>query len=220
MGCPSGMHTNICMYHSLLHPMDTNPDNRQRFKGSCLLVPHGTQYKTLFPVLAEPCNHHGPLVDPNTGKSYPMEAAGNFCLEDAFFQGCPGDSLIFHHNDLTKVVRLGFHIPAYREKAMGSTSSAKLHRSPHTKESMQKPPCKEEESSKPSGKTSRTCSPQIPNSMSSSKTSHKSKHSPTAKEWREKYDHKKHLPPTKEQKDKHDHEDCNTSTKPREWAHP
>ena len=83
---------------------------------------------------------------------------------------------------------------------------------------MQKPPHKEEESSKPSSQTLGASSPQIPDSTSSSKTSCKSKHSPTAKEWSDKHDPKKCSPPAKEQKDKHDHKDCNTSTKPREWA--
>ena len=86
---------------------------------------------------------------------------------------------------------------------------------------MLKPPHKEEEPSKPSGKTLGISSPHTTDSMSSSKISHKSKHSPTAKEQRDKHDHEKHSPPAKEQKDKcvHDHKDHNASSKPREWAH-
>ena len=67
-----------------------------------------------------------------------MEAEGNFCLNDAFFPGCPGDSLIFRNNDLAQLMRQGYHIPTCREKATGSTSSTKAHQSPHAKESMQK----------------------------------------------------------------------------------
>ena len=50
---PSGLHTEACVCCSLLHLMDTDPANRQKFKGSHLLVPHGTQYKTLHPIIAE-----------------------------------------------------------------------------------------------------------------------------------------------------------------------
>ena len=104
-GCPSGMHHDACVCHSLLHLMDTNPDSRQKFKGSHLLVPHSAQYRTISPVIAESCNHCKPLVDPNMGEPYPMEAVGNFCLEDAFFPGCLADSLVFCNNDLTQLAR-------------------------------------------------------------------------------------------------------------------
>ena len=100
VGPPSGLHIKACMCHCLLHLVDMDPANRQKFKGSCLLVPRGMQYKTLLPILAEPCNHHGLLMDLNTGEPYPMEVAGNFCLEDAFFPSSPGDSLMFCDNEL------------------------------------------------------------------------------------------------------------------------
>ena len=194
VGCPSGMHTEACVCHSLLHLMDTNPTNRQKL------------------IIAEWHNHCGPLMDLNTGEPYPMEVAGNFCLEDTFFPGCPRDSLVFHNSELTELVRQGYHIPTYWEKAAGPTSSTKMHQSP-------KPPQREEEHSKPSGKTSGTSSPQIPDSTSTSKPSHKSKHSPTAKEQRDKHDHEKCSPQAKEQKDKRNHKDCNTSTRPKEQSH-
>ena len=127
------MDTKACVCCSLLHLMDTNPVNRQMFKGSHLLVPHGTQYKTLFPIIAELHNHRGPLMDPNTGEPYPMEVAGNFCLKDMFFPGCPGDSLMFHNSKLAKLAGQGYCIPTYREKAVESTGSTKTHQSPYSK---------------------------------------------------------------------------------------
>ena len=153
MDCPSGMHTKACVCHSLLHLMDMDPTNRQKFKGSRLLVPCGAQYKTLFPIIAELCNHHRPHVDPNTGEPYPMEAVGNFCLEDAFFPGCPGDSLVFRNSELAELMGQGYHIPTYREKAAESTGSTKTHQYPCSKENSQMPPRKNKESSKPGSKT-------------------------------------------------------------------
>ena len=172
------------------------------------------QYKTLFPVIAEPCTCCGPCVDPNIGEPYPIEAAGNFCLKDAFFPSCPGDSLIFHDNGSPTSQCRGSTSPPTGRKPQGPAAAQRC-----TKESTQKPPPKEEESSKPISKTAGTSSPQIPDSTSSSKTSLKSKHSPTAKEQRDKRDHEKHLPLAKKQKDKHDHEDHNAPTKPRDQAH-
>ena len=47
-GCPSEMHIKACVCCSLLHLMDTDPANRQKFKGSCLLVPCGMQYSLSY----------------------------------------------------------------------------------------------------------------------------------------------------------------------------
>ena len=152
------------------------------FKGSCILVPCSVQYKTLFPIIAELQNHRGPLVDPNTWEPYPMGAVGNFYLKDAFFPGCPGDSLLFHASELAELVGKGYHIPTYQEKAAESTGSSKTHQSPYPKENSQKPPCKDEESSKASSRTSGTSSPWVPDSTNTSKPLHKLKLSPTSKE--------------------------------------
>ena len=67
------------------------------------------------------------------------------------------------------------HLPG---EAAESTNSLKPHQSPHSKENSQKPPHKDEESSKPGNRTSGTSSPWVPHSISTSKTSHKSKLSP------------------------------------------
>ena len=101
VGSPTGLHTEACVYHSLLHLMDMDPANRQKFKGSHLLVPCG----------AEPCNHCRLLMDLNTGEPYPMEVVGNFCLEDAFFHCCLGDSLIICDNELTQLMEQGYPHP-------------------------------------------------------------------------------------------------------------
>ena len=151
----------------------------------CLMYPtvydDNMKDKTLFPKIAEPCNHCWSLVDLNTGEPYPMEVVGNFCLKDSFFPGCLGDSLVFRNSELTEIVGQGYHIHTYQEKAVESTGSSKTHQSPHSKVNSQKPPRKDQESSKPGGKTLGTSSPQILNSTSTSKTSSKLKHSPPPK---------------------------------------
>ena len=218
-GSPLGLCTKACVCHSLLHLMDMDPMNRQQFKGSCLLVLHGAQYKNLFPIITEPCNHRGLLIDLNTEQPYPMEVVGNFCLEDTFLPGCPGDSLLFHDDELAELAKQGFCIPTYKVKARESAGGSKTHQSPHSKEHSQKPPHKDEGSSKQSSKSSGTSSPRAPNSMSTSKFSDKSKLSPPSKEQKEKCDWEKHSPQVKEWKDKCDHEDCNVSTQSKESSH-
>ena len=71
------------------------------FDGSCLIIPHGAQYKNLFPEIMAPCNHWGPLKDPKNG--LPMEAMGDFCLVDKLFPGVARDSLMFCKADLTEL---------------------------------------------------------------------------------------------------------------------
>ena len=212
VGCQSGMRTEACMCHSLLHLMDTDPANRQKFKGNRILVHRGMQYKFLFPIIAELCNHRGPLMDPNTGEPYPMEVAGNFCLKDAFFPSCPGDSVLFHTSELAELAEQGYCIPTYQE----STGSSKTHQSSHPKENSQKPPRKDEESSKHSSRILGTSLPQFPDSTSTSTPLLKSKLSPTSKEQKDKCDQEKHSPWPREQQDKCDCEGRNFSTRPKE----
>ena len=98
-----------------------------------------------------------------------MVAAGNFCLVETFFPGCPGDSFVFYESELAKLKRKGYPIPTYREEEPKSTSSKEgVHKSPHTKQDIQKPSHKAEESCKSSNKVLGTFSPQAPDSMSAS----------------------------------------------------
>ena len=153
------------------------------YEGSCLIVPCGTQYRTLFPEIITPHNHRGLLIDPNTGEPYPMATAEDFCLKHPFFPGSPGDSLLFKQDDLNRLKRKGFCIATYREKKPQPTISKEdKHQSHHIKENV---PCsshKEEESCKTSGRNSWALSLRVPDSTSSKKSSHWGKHSPLAKE--------------------------------------
>ena len=56
-GSPSGMRTEVCICRSLLHLTNMEPDNRRKFKGRSLIVPHGAQYDHLLPEITAPCNH-------------------------------------------------------------------------------------------------------------------------------------------------------------------
>ena len=160
---PSGMHTHVCMCCSLLQLMDKDPDNQRTYEGSRLIVPHGAQYQTLFPEIVTPHNHWGPLIDPNTGEPSPMAAAGDFCLEDPFFPGSPGDSLLFKEDDLARLKRKGFRVSTYREeKPQPTIPKEDKHQSSCSKENVLSSFCKEEESHKTSSRTSGASSPWAP----------------------------------------------------------
>ena len=143
LSSPSGLCTGACVCHTLLLHMNDYPAKRQGFKGAHMLVPHGTQYKMLFPVMAKLHNHCSLLMDPKTGEPYPlpMENVGNFSLKDDIFPGPPGDSLLFHNSEIGDLVRQGFHVPAHREETPEASNSMK-HKSPHVKEAPRSPPIK------------------------------------------------------------------------------
>ena len=187
---PSGMCTDVYMCHFLLHLIDKDPTNRREFEGSHLIIPCSMQYRSLFSQITELCNHQGPLIDANRGEPYPMVVVGNFCLVDIFFIGFPGDSFIFNESDLDKLKKKGFHISTYWEEVTKPASSKEMtHKSPNPKENVQKPSCKVEEPHKTKNKGSATSSTWAPDSTSVSKSSHKMKHSPQAKEQKDKCNH-------------------------------
>ena len=187
---PSGIHTHVCMCHSLLQLADKDPKNRRTFEGSCLIVPHGTQYWSLFPEITTPCNHWGPLIDPNTGEPYPMAVVGDFCLKDIIFPGSLRDSLLFNEDDLTRLKRKGFCISTYREeKSSPTTSKEDKHQCPCIQENVQSSSSKEEKSHR-TNSFSRASSPWVPDSTSGKKSSCQTKHVPQAKEQLEKCDTK------------------------------
>ena len=67
----SGMQTHACMYCTLLKHVDMEPLHQRTFKGSHLIIPHGMQYRTLFPEIVALCNHQGPLIDPDMNEPSP-----------------------------------------------------------------------------------------------------------------------------------------------------
>ena len=155
----------------------------KNYEGSHLIVPHGTRYWTRFPEIITPLNYQGQLIDPNTGKPYPMAIAGDFCLMDPLFPSSPRDSLLLKEDDLGRLKRKGFHISTYREeKPQPTVPKEDKHQSPCVKENVLSFSHKEKESCKTSGRDSGASSPQALDSTSSKKSSHLGKCSPLAKE--------------------------------------
>ena len=97
---PSGLHTHSCICHTLLQHMDIDPVCQRTYKGCHLIIPHSTQYRTLFLQIIMPHNHWEPLIDHNTWEPYPMVAAGDFCLVDPIFPGSSGDSLLVKEDNV------------------------------------------------------------------------------------------------------------------------
>ena len=112
-----------------------------------------------------------------------MVVVGDFCLLDCFFPRCPGNSFLFCESDLAKLNKKGYSISAYWEETPKSMSAKEeTQKSPHTKEHTQKPSHNKEEPHKSCSKALGTSLPQAVDSMSVSKSFHKTKHSPPAKE--------------------------------------
>ena len=161
---PSGMHTCVCMCRALLQHVDMEPLHQRTFEGSHLIIPHSAQYRTLFLEIIALCNHWGLLIDPEINEPFPMFTVGDFCLKDKIFPSTYGHSLLFIESDLTKLKEKDIYIPPYKEE------SCKVEET-----------CKTEESHKTSGQISTASSPELPDSISSKKSS-KERQPPTAKE--------------------------------------
>ena len=158
---------------TLLQHIDKDPVHWRTYEGSCLIIPHSAQYRTLLPEIIMPCNQQGPLIDHNTREPYPMSTTGDFCLMDPLFPGSPGDSLLFKEDDLDRLKRKGFCISTYREeKPQPTVPKEDKHKFPHIKENAPHSCCKVEESHKTSGRNSGASSPQAPDSTSIKKSSH------------------------------------------------
>ena len=199
-----GMHTHVCMCCSLLQFTDKDPKNKRTFEGSHLIIPCGAQYQNLFPEITAPCNHWGPLIDPNIGEPYPMAAVGDFCPKDAFFPGSPGDSLLFNKEGLTRLKRRGFHISTYKEeKPPPTTATEDKCQSSHIQENVQSPSSKEGESPKMSSRALGASSLWVPDSTSSKKSSCQAKCSPQAKEQPDKCDTEEHSASSKHKDTSH-----------------
>ena len=141
------------MCNSLLQLVDTQLDTQLTFKGSCLIIPCGAQYKNFFPEIMAPHNHQKPLKDPKTSLLFPMKAVGDFCLMDKHFPGIAGDSLMFCEADLKEQ---GFHILIYKAENLPTTVK-NTYKSSHPPEGTSESSDKAESTS---SKTSGTTSPE------------------------------------------------------------
>ena len=70
---PVGTRLHHCVCQATLQFSNTDPQQCTKYAGSHLIVPHRVQYNDrLYPVILEPWNHCGPLIDPVTGEPCPM----------------------------------------------------------------------------------------------------------------------------------------------------
>ena len=113
---PPGLHTHSCICCTLLQHADLTEAHKQKYNGSCLIVPHDAQYKTLFPEITMLCNHWGLLIDHSSRKPYLMVPVGDFGLVDKIFLGSPVDSLLFNGEELAGLKRKGTRSPPSKRK--------------------------------------------------------------------------------------------------------
>ena len=113
---PPGQHTCGCICHILLQHADLMEAHKRKYNGSCQIISHSAQYKTLFPEITMPCNHWGLLIDNSSGKPYPMVPVGDFSLVDKIFPGSPADSLLFNGKELARLKRKGYQVSTFQEE--------------------------------------------------------------------------------------------------------
>ena len=112
VGSPPGLHLGKCMCCALLQVADLSAERKWQYAGSHLIIPHGAQFINRFPTIIEPCNHSLPLRNAEV-VPYPIEAVGNFALEDKIFPGIPGDSLLFDGAELMRLWQKNYSIPMH-----------------------------------------------------------------------------------------------------------
>ena len=68
---PAGMHLHHCVCHTTLQFSNDDPKKHTNYAGSHLILPRGVQYNDqLILAILEPWSHHGPLIDPTTGRLF------------------------------------------------------------------------------------------------------------------------------------------------------
>ena len=94
---------------TLLQVADLSTERKWQYTGSHLVIPCIAQFTNRFPTIIEPHNHSS-LLRNAEGVPYPMEAVGDFALEDKIFPGILGDSLLFDGAELTRLLQKNYSI--------------------------------------------------------------------------------------------------------------
>ena len=111
---PAGTCLHHCICRTTLQYMNDDPNQCREYSRSCLILPHGAQYKErLFPEILELWNHWEPLMDSATKEPFPMEVVGDFRSMDPIFKGCYGDSFVYTGTELGQLRWHGIHLPLY-----------------------------------------------------------------------------------------------------------
>ena len=95
---PTRTHLYGCICHATLQYMNDDPHYCRGYGGSCLILPHGAQYKERL--FLELWSHRVPLIDPITKEPFPMKLMGDFRSMDPIFKGCYGDLFLYSDVDL------------------------------------------------------------------------------------------------------------------------
>ena len=111
----AGMCLHHCVCCATLQFNNDKPKECTNYSGSCLILPHGAQYNDqLFPMILEPWNHQGPLIDSTMKEPYLMELVGDFRVADLIFKGCYGDLLLYSDAGLCQLRWWGIHLPVFQ----------------------------------------------------------------------------------------------------------
>ena len=129
---PVGTHLHRCVCRATLQFSNTDPQQRTKYAGSCL-IPRRAQYNNhLYPAILELRSHRGPLIDPVTGEPCPMEVVGDFRATDPIFKGSYRDSFLYSEDDLARL-RWQVYLPTFQEEIpMPPTPSYRQSREPVT----------------------------------------------------------------------------------------
>ena len=112
---PAGTCLHCCICCATLQYMNNNSCYCRAYGVSCLILPHGAQYKVqLFPEILEPWKHQILLTDTVTKKPFPMELVGDFRSTDPIFKGCYGDSFLYFSVDLGQLRQREIHLSSYQ----------------------------------------------------------------------------------------------------------
>ena len=182
---PAGMHLHHCVCCATLQFNNGEPKEHTNYAGSHLILPHGAQYNDrLFPLILEPQNHQGPLIDSTMKEPYPMELVGDFRVADPIFKGCYGDSLLYSDADLHRLRWQGIHLltfqgvplaPSYQQAREPEVTKQSPNRVAASDTPMESPKTKRSSSkSGPQcglGRSSNTLTPKHPDSTSATKPS-------------------------------------------------
>ena len=193
VGCSPGICTCSCICCTLLQHADLTKAHRQKYNGSHLIVPRGTQFKTLLPEITMSHNHRGPLLDLHSRKPFSMVLVGDFSPEDKIFPCTPRDSLLFNGDELTELQKKRYQVPTYRkEKPPASISQKEKLPSSCTLGDMPSSTSKEWEPPKSNRRSPWASSPRVPTGSPSRKSLRCSKHSPLSKKQHDKHEKDSH----------------------------
>ena len=112
---PVGTHLYLYVCCATLQFTNDDPKELKTYTRSHLILARRAQYNDwLFPMILEPRNHQGLLIDSAMKEPFPMELVGDFWVADLISKGCYGDSLLYSDSELHRLRWQGIHLPTYQ----------------------------------------------------------------------------------------------------------